>query len=200
MRKLIITTIGMAMLFLNACAGPTYVNMGPEPQYYPTEVIPITVGVSVDDSHAGCVDDGSHKCRSYGVMVVEHLKSMRVFKNIVFPYGKADAVDAVLSLSIQGKWEVHNKGRAVANFLVGTPNFNDVEGHHEVYVTLRIGNPEVNYRISVNTKGQCSGTDSNLLASQFNTRQTKKIAIALANRFNEDRARILEIYSKWRKG
>lgn len=114
---------------------------------------------------------------------------MRVFKNIVYPYGKDNTADIVIFLSIKGKWSYDNKGRALATFLIGTPNYNDFEGYHEIRAVLETTKDEIIkfYTISVNTKGQYSGSDTDDITKELNDLQIKKIAVELANRINSDR-------------
>ena len=195
MKKLIFMSIViLAMLSLNACA-PTMVNVTPAPDYYSSETIPIVVGMSIDEPPftAQCV--GASKIqKDYGPIVVDYLIKMKVFKNIVYPYEKEN-VDAVLSLSIRGKWDYHRKGRWIATLLIGTPDYIDVEGTHTVKAILKKGNTNTeiaNYDITVNTTGQYSGTDTDMITDQLNSIQIKKIAVELANKIHDDRAKLLE--------
>lgn len=188
----------ITIIATTGCA-PTWVHAPAAPDYYATtEPIPIDVGVSIDEPPFAAQWWGESKIRQdYGPEVVDYLKRMRVFKNIIFPYGKNDTADATLFLSIKGHWKYDNKGRALGSFLIGTPNYNDFEGTHDVKVILKVANEEVaNYSMTVDTKGQYSGTDTDMITKELNDLQIKKIAIVVANRFNGDRAQIMDRISK----
>lgn len=194
MKKLIISMMCLTMLSLNACA-PNFINVGPEPEYYSSGTIPITVGINVHESRISQTHGKSGVDQAYGPIIADYIKKMRVFNSIVFPYGQNDTVDVVLDLTITGKWEYSNKGRAIANFLIGTPNYNDVEGNHSVRMILTKGNANAtiaNYDITVDTKGQYTGTDTDMIASRLTTLQAKKMAVEIATKIQEDRIILLE--------
>lgn len=117
---------------------------------------------------------------------------MRLFKKVIYPYENIDTSDAVLYLSIKGKWSYDNKGRAFARFMIGTPDFNDFEGAHEIKAVMKAANDEISsYTLTVNTKGQYSGSDADGIAKDLNDLQIKKIAVDLASRINADRELII---------
>lgn len=195
------TVIVVTIIFATGCA-PTWVHAPAAPDYYATtEPIPVNVGISIDEPPFAAQWWGKSKIRQdYGPEIVDYLKRMKVFKNIVFPYGNDDTVDASLFLSIKGYWKSDNKGRAISSFLIGTSNYNDFEGAHEVKVILKVANEEVaNYPISANTKGQYAGSDTDMISKELNDLQIKKIAVDIANRFNGDRAQIEDSLSKGMK-
>ena len=198
---LIGTFFAITIIAATGCA-PTWVHAPAAPDYYATtEPIPIDVGVSIDEPPFADQWWGESKIRrDYGPEIVDYLKRMKVFKNIIFPYGKDDTIDAILFLSIKGQWKYDNKGRAIGSFLIGTPNYNDFEGTHDVKVILKVANEEVaNYPMTVNTKGQYSGSDTDMITKELNDLQIKKIAVDIANRFNGDRAQIIDRLSKTKK-
>ncbi len=196
---LIITLFLITIIAISGCGAPTWVHTPAAPDYYASaETIPFDVGVSIDEAAFAAQWWGESKIRQdYGTSVVDSLRKMKVFKKIIFPYGKDDTVDATLSLSIKGQWKADNKGRALAAFLIGTPDYNDFEGIHEIKAVLKTANEEIaDYPISVNTQGQYSGSDSDMIAKELNDLQIKKIAVDIANRFNNDRLQIIERLNK----
>lgn len=200
-KYILIGTFAISIIATSGC-GPTWVHAPAAPDYYATtEPIPIDIAVSIDEPPFAAQWWGESKIqRDYGPEIVDYLKRMKVFKKIIYPYGKNDTADAALFLSLRGLWKADNKGRAIGSFLIGTPNYNDFEGTHDVKVILKLANEEVaNYRMAINTKGQYSGTDTDMIAKELNDMQIKKIAVDVANRINDDRAQIIERLSKTKK-
>lgn len=155
--------------------------------------MPVTAGIRIDEPPFTAQWYGHKKIRQdYGPEIVEHLKKMRLFKKIIYPYENIDTADAIIYMSIKGKWSYDNKGRALATFMIGTPNYNDFEGNHEIKTVVKAANDDIaNYTISVNTKGQYSGSDGDGIAKELNDLQIKKISVDLANRINADRELII---------
>lgn len=165
---------------LNACA-PTMVSVSQPPDYYPPAApIPLTLGINVNEGKT-CIVGSSNKPQPYGPAVIAELQRMRVFKGIVYPVGD-NSVDAILFLTMNGNWQSNNRGRAIAHFFIGTPDYEDVDGKTNVGVKLVEGNKIIiDQTLVVDTTGQYSGTDTDSIASQLNAVQIKKIAIAIAD-------------------
>ena len=176
----------MAAISMSASAGAaTTVKVSPGPVYNQTEPIPITVGLEVDESPAIQSFGKSHTSHPYGPAIVDELKKLKVFSNIVYPFKKGVSADAVLLLSIKGKWEYYNKEPGVYDTWAGSSPAHYAEGNHEIKVVMTKG-PEgggriINDSVSVRSKGQFSGRDYDLIADRLNEAQTRKIAVTLAN-------------------
>jgi Short C-terminal domain len=183
-------------ILLGACA-PTMVNVSQAPDYYPTaEPIAIDIGVIASEHHT--VTTGKSRIvHAYAPQIVDRLRHMRVFRNIIYPYHSG--ADAVLNVTMDGNWQYHNRGRAIANLLIGTPNYEDVEGITKVNVKLVVPErtPEpidrvvIGKTITIDTTGQYTGTDTDEIARMLNEVQIKKISGALANLMEDNRAKII---------
>lgn len=184
----------IALMVISACA-PTMVSVSQPPDYYPPAApIPITLGISTDDTASGVFMWGKSQIRQpYGPAVIEELKRMRVFKDIVYPVGD-NSVDAMLFLTMKGNWAMNNRGRAIASFLIGTPNYEDVEGITNVGVKLVKGNKIIiDQTLVIDTKGQYTGSDTDSISSQLNAVQIKKIAIALSDLLQNKQNQIMSL-------
>jgi Short C-terminal domain len=184
------------LMILSACA-PTMVSVSQPPDYYPsTTPIAMTVGIVIDEHHTVAVGK-SRIAHPYGPQVVDELRRMRVFSDISYPYAQRSA-DAVLFLTMNGSWQYSNKGRAIANFLFGTPNYNDVAGITNVNVKLaranivETNNTIIEQELVIDTKGQYTGTDTDSIANRLNVVQVKKIAVAIADLLQNKRAEIID--------
>jgi putative oligomerization/nucleic acid binding protein len=154
--------------------------------YTPPKAIKYTVGVDLLNNY--------DTTRLDVPKIADSLKSMKVFKDVVFPYRKGDAVDAVLSLSVTEKGH-ENVGRDLASGaltlgLAGSKNtftFNTIAILKSASKEVKI----VNYNISTITEfsfGQLANKSE--VAADARNVTCKKIAIDLANHFNDDFSRI----------
>lgn len=182
-----------AAVFLVGCAAPNWVHTPAAPEYYSTEPIPIVVGITLDEPPFTAQWWGKSKTRQdYGPEIVDYLRKMSVFKSVVYPYGVLTA-DVDMHLSVRGTWSYDNKGRAFANFMIGTANYNDFIGTHNLKVSLKAGDKEIDsFTLTVNTKGEYSAGDADVIVKELNDLQIKKIAVELANRLKTDRALIID--------
>lgn len=177
MKKLTVIIFAMTLLI----AGCAWRHIPAAPDYPYVKTIPYTVGIALSNN-----GDGT---RLYVPKVVDSLKAMRVFNNIIFPYRHGDAVDAVLYMSIGAKGS-ENVGRDVASgvLTMGLAG----SGNTFVYRTIALlktpeGSTITSYDFPTTTHftfGQLA--DRSELTAEVNNVSCKKIAIELANRLNND--------------
>ena len=183
MKKLSLLIFAMALL--STATGCAWKHIPAAPDYSYVKTIPYTVGIALSDN-----GDGT---RLYVPKVVDSLKAMNVFKNIIFPYRHGDAVDAVLYMSIGAKGS-EKVGRDFASgfFTLG------LAGSENIFVYRTIAllkTPEglaiASYNILTTTQftfGQLA--DRSEVAAEANNVSCKKIAIELAIRLNNNIDRI----------
>ena len=202
-RFFIISLLLAAMVPLNACANnPTMVKVSPGPVYNPSGPIPITVGVSVDETPAVQSNGRSNISHPYGPMIVDELKKMGVFRGIVYPCGKVASADALLHLAIKGKWGYYNGERQPYDFYSGASTRHYAEGTDNVKVIMTAGgNRIIDNSISVESKGEYSGSNVASIARRLDEIQTRKIAVSVADLLQGKRALIVaKVFNKPAEG
>ncbi len=192
-KKLFCLFLLIAAISFSAYAGAaTTVKFPPAPVYNPTEPIPLTVGINVDEGPAVQSHGKSKADHPYGSAIVEELKKMKVFSNIVYPYKKGVSADAVVHLDIKGKWEYYNGEHRPYDYWAGSSSGHFAEGTHEIKIVMEAaGKKIINDSISVQSRGQYSGRDYDLVAGRLNDAQTKKIAVMLARLFQDKEDHIM---------
>lgn len=183
----------MALTAISAYAGgKAVVDIAPAPAYSQSGPIPITVGIDVDETPSVQSRVTKKTDRPYGPAIAGELKKMNVFSNIIYPYKKGGAADAVLFLAIRGQWNYFSTELEPNDYWSGRPGSRSVEGAHEVKVALTAKNRQViNSSVSVESKGQYSGQDYDAITGKLNDIQTRKIAVAVADLLQKQKALIV---------
>jgi len=178
----------MAILGFSGCA---WQRIPAPPPYHASIPIPIRAGVVLGDNPE------SH---TYGPGVVKHLKEMRVFEAVHYPYRKGDPVDAILKVTITGGWKQSTAGNFAKGLAIGVTLFilspvigPSMYGFHDVHATLYSGLVEY-FSSTIHIKTGVSfglAANTNEVAVKADELQMRKIAVEVANRVNQARSSIL---------
>jgi len=180
-----IGAVATAMV-LQACA---WQKIPAAPSYAPAPSLPITVGVEVFTS-----PDSGH----YGPVVVNLLSQMSVVDKLIFPYREGDVVDALLGIEVDGSWKRRGTGAGLvigltlglASPVVGP----SMTGTHQLNATLTDeNNPITSHSSQIQSKATWGvAGDANEVSEKMDDLQARKMAVAIAEWLQANRAAILQ--------
>ncbi len=174
--------LAIFFIALTSITGCAWKSVPTAADYTSTNKINYTVGVDLLNNYETTQLDAPK--------IAASLKSMNVFKDVVFPYRKGDAVDAVLSLSVKEKGEEHIARDLASGFftlgLAGSKNTFTFYTN-AILKSARTEAKILDYNISTATEfsfGQFANKSE--LLSEVRKVSCKNIAVDLANHFNAD--------------
>lgn len=182
-RKSSLSIVVVALLLLNAsCA---WQRIPPSPVYQESNSIPLRIGIQLADDPTTA---------AYGPIIIKHLKDIRLFRSLTFPYQQWDVVDAVLVMKIHGGWtpDSSNFGKG---FLIGLSLYTlspmigpGMTGRHDVNVILRKEMKELaQYGIHEEIHVEWGlGADTGQVSAKSDDLQTKTLAFKLAEAIRKD--------------
>lgn len=171
-----------AALLTSGCA---WKKIPEAPAYHTEHKLPLHVGISFKDD------------APYGHKIVAELRKADFFAETVYPYRADDKLDAIIDLSLSGKWEMNsaqNMGSAVLNGatlgLSGTVIGSSMYGHHVLTATvLKNGNVFKVYEINATNTVEFGMLSNKLqVMSESNSLQIKTLASGLMDALYADRS------------
>lgn len=190
-------SIFVALLFiLPTVTGCAWQRIPIAPKYEAPASLPLRVGVELSADPAST---------TYGPLVIQRLKDWRVFDEIVFPYRKGDAVDAVMQMTVKGQWTPNTGANFAKGFIIGLSMYTlspvlgvSMTGTHDINSLLLQKDAEIaKYSVHAKTSlewGLAANTGE--VGQKADFLQTSKLANDLATKVREDWPRIGTYFSR----
>jgi hypothetical protein len=149
--------------------------------------LPLRVGVVLAEDPAS---------QHYGPQLVPIWKEVRLFDTIFYPYREGDPVDGTMDVMVSGGWTGSAVGAGVLTGLTfglaGAAVGPSMTGKHDVVVVFRKRGAEV-FRLSAGAQSDVEFgmlADANEVAAKTETLHQRRLALAVAQRVEDDRAAI----------